>query len=331
LRNRERIERGREEEQERLEEERERNDRRQCTKEKSKALKKKQDVGRTRRPQNANISSTSSNGSEEEEEDDDDDVMDDVSVYLPKKKQGKIQTLEVCAAADRDIGNRGGKKRKPCPTDDSQDSESDGEIVGSSTDKVKVDWAPLHDDPWGPEGYAVGDVLLYGPDNSVGYDEPTLDPKRYKVDPFGAGSSYRSTHNTPEEGLSLVSLERDQLGRIPWGFEVARDEFGHACLVISVDHNSPASAANWIGGQPDTGSTDSRLQINDMVSTDGISIPFFFMISNMKSNTSIHFRNLDHHGQRQTSRWNDRCRFPRGIGPFCSLLILSHLAVQTCC
>ena len=50
-----------------------------------------------------------------------------------------------------------------------------------------------------------------------------------------------TTHHHPE--VVLLSLIRDHSAQIPWGLEVSRDEFGHACLVTSVVPMSPAAEA----------------------------------------------------------------------------------------
>ena len=86
-----------------------------------------------------------------------------------------------------------------------------------------------------------GDVLLYGP--MVGNLDTLSPSKRYVMDPFAPSSSYRHTHNTPEEGVTILSLKRDPTSVRPWGFQVCWDEFGHGCLVESVDSLSPAEAA----------------------------------------------------------------------------------------
>lgn len=140
-------------------------------------------------------------------------------------------------------------------------------------------WIPMDDDPWGPEGYQNGDVLLYGPQQGMGHVEgprPQVGAAaaRYTVDPFGIDSSYRRSHWTPEEGLFLLHLKRDPpiagtstslrsrakepssnshtRPHLPWGLDVVRDEFGQACLVNAVDPGSPASKATFVGGMPTT-------------------------------------------------------------------------------
>ena len=156
------------------------------------------------------------------------------------------------------------KKHASTQPDDLQSVQNPSPVV----------WIPLdnnnnhhhHDDddeanPWGPNGYQNGDVLLYGPQRGMGHVEAVQASfaaddvtalVRYAVDPFGPQSTYRTTHSTPEDGLSLVELKRNPLFQPTtfrdrkthgWGFEAVRDEFGHACLVQSVHIESPASTA----------------------------------------------------------------------------------------
>jgi len=133
-------------------------------------------------------------------------------------------------------------------------------------------WVPMDDNPWGNDGYQTGDILLYGPQRGVGHHETHLLPnQRYKVNPFGEDSTYRTTHFTPEEGLAVICLKRDPMGIMPWGFQLIRDEFGHACLVEHVSMNSPASAATFCGvptGDFFASKTNTRpgsLNVNDMI------------------------------------------------------------------
>ena len=141
-------------------------------------------------------------------------------------------------------------------------------------ERVKMVWVPLHDNPWGEEGYQTGDVLLYGPQRGIGHHETYLPSNhRYRVNSFEVHSTYRTTHRAPEDGVALLCLKRDPLGRMPWGFQPIRDEFGHACLIQSVDPISPASAATFLG-VPDanheptdvsTGIESGGLRVNDMI------------------------------------------------------------------
>ena len=102
-------------------------------------------------------------------------------------------------------------------------------------------WRSSSENPWGPSSFQDGDVLLYGPQRGANQFETALPGGRYSLCPFADGSSYRTTHHHPE--VMVLSLVRDHSAQIPWGLEVSRDEFGHACLVTSVQPMSPAAEA----------------------------------------------------------------------------------------
>ena len=99
------------------------------------------------------------------------------------------------------------------------------------------------ENPWGPHGYQQGDVMLYGPQRGLGHYETLLPSPRYVMNPFGTNSNYSMTHRTPEEGFTVLYLQRDPSSFNSWGFGVVRDYFGHACLVEHVQPMMAASAA----------------------------------------------------------------------------------------
>ena len=208
-------------------------------------------------------------------DDGEDDGCEDGSIYQPPTRKARMETFSFP------------RKRR---TDNFDANEAVGDDrnrsihEGNGGDDERVDntkpvWVPLNDNPWGEEGYQTGDVLLFGPQRGIGHHETqNLNDnhhRRYKVNPFGDDSTYRTTHCTPEDGLALVCLKRDPLGRMPWGFQPIRDEFGHACLVESVDRHSPASAATFVGvpvpasasasGDGGSASTHGALNANDMI------------------------------------------------------------------
>jgi hypothetical protein len=107
--------------------------------------------------------------------------------------------------------------------------------------RFKPIWRYSAENPWGPSGSQDGDILLYGPQRDASRRESLLPCLRYSLCPFADGSSYRTTHHHP--GIIVLILRRDPSAQIPWGFEVSRDEFGHACLVKDVQPMSPAAEA----------------------------------------------------------------------------------------
>jgi hypothetical protein len=207
---------------------------------------------------------------------------DDLSVYRPTQKKRKIQTLSL-----RKTNKQQQWKGKPAASkastqksaveilesqnsdklrESSQSLQQSRPVVScTATDFIGRYWTALEDDPWGPEGHVVGDVVLHGPARGQGHFETLLPSNRYRFDPFESGSLYRNTHYLPEEGFSLILIKRDTLGKTPWGFHVGRDEFGHACLITSVESSSPTSAATWIGASTVNCCSASLLHVNDML------------------------------------------------------------------
>jgi PDZ domain len=244
-------------------------------------------------------------GQDDDSEDDSDavdcnssvDSQDEISEYKPSKKGSAIHTIRPTkkrqTTTTTTMSTTSKTKKKQLTTKRKPGSKNSSRVHGSklpetpyqpSKSSLETDeesdeeeeeiqlipkWVPVDDNPWGPEGYVFGDVVLFGQqDSGMWHPETALPSSRYVTEPFQADSKYRITHFTPEEGLSVLSLRRDPLGNRPWGFEVTRDEFGHACLVSSVDVASPASAATLVGGSW-SWSTDAPsphgLNQNDMI------------------------------------------------------------------
>jgi hypothetical protein len=214
---------------------------------------KKKDTGSRQKRKQPDIVLSPPSSDDEEDED-----MDEISVLLPKRKRGRIHTISVGQASS----GRGSSKPKTSDASratrpkDSQGEESPNTMMvtpqppsESATghqrgrEAIKPNWITCSDNPWGSEGYTIGDVLLYGPQLGLGHFETVLPSERYVMDPFALSSTYRSTHCTPQEGLAILSLRRDTLATRPWGFRVGLDEFGRGCLVESVTPMSPAVAA----------------------------------------------------------------------------------------
>eukprot|EP00980_Cylindrotheca_fusiformis_P006715 scaffold1398_cov116-Cylindrotheca_fusiformis.AAC.32 len=248
-----------------------------------------------RRNQDLNLSSSDSSSSSSDDEDEDDD--DEVSCYKPQRKKSKIHVLSVSPPPRRNNNNNSMKRksnnntkkkkvprRKPTKTTSTPktkrpattttkvtpptaSSSSPNEEQQQQLHGVKSNWIACDENPWGPPGHQDGDVLLYGPQPGIfattaSARESLVVPKRYTLEPFAVSSPYRNTHYTPQEGFTMLSLRREPLARRPWGFQVVWDEFGHACLVESVDRLSPAAAASFVG---ESASTSSGLKVNDMI------------------------------------------------------------------
>ena len=215
------------------------------------------------------LSSSSEQGNSDED-------MDDVSFYQPTTKKAKIAVLSPGIAKSKPrpnlvpvkpqtakavqsvainktpkIAPKNGSRKvtppksstsissAPPPTPANRRTED-----GRHREAIKPVWRNCPDEnPWGRPGYMEGDVLLYGPQSGIGHYESTLLNKRYTIEPFAPSSCYLNTHCTPQEGYTMLALRRDPLASCPWGFQVDCDEFGHACLVQSVDPISPASEA----------------------------------------------------------------------------------------
>jgi hypothetical protein len=187
-----------------------------------------------------------------------DDHMDDVSCYKPRKRKSKIHVLSVGAPSTSTKRRKTKKTSKTTPKTSRPKQPTCSKVTppvsnntttsNSRTEElrnqvVKANWVSCDENPWGPPGHTDGDVLLYGPQQGMGHYEIVSPSKRYTLEPFSPSSSYRNTHCTPQEGFTMLSLRREPLSRLPWGFKVGWDEFGHACLVESIDRLSPAAAA----------------------------------------------------------------------------------------
>jgi len=105
----------------------------------------------------------------------------------------------------------------------------------------KSKWIRCDTNPWGPDGYMDGDVVLLTPASGIGHYETLLSSRRYEMDPFSEAAGYTTTHTFPE--YNFLSLKRDPMAQRSWGFSITRHDFGGACLVSSVDPLSPAEAA----------------------------------------------------------------------------------------
>jgi hypothetical protein len=225
---------------------------------------------------------TESLSSSSSERDDSIDDSDDASIYRPKQKNDKIETLRLRKTKKQQqwrskaIAVKASTQNRTADLRDTQNSDSLRESSqylehsrptesDAITNFIDRDWVALEDDPWGPEGHVIGDVVLYSPARGQGHYETFLSSNRYKLDPFEPGSVYRNTHFLPEEGFNLILIKRDTLGKTPWGFHVGRDEFGHACLVTSVELSSPASAATWVGASSVNSLSTCVLNVNDML------------------------------------------------------------------
>ena len=117
------------------------------------------------------------------------------------------------------------------------DDESIEDI--DNREKLNVTWEDCNN-VWGYEGHHENDVVIYSTSNIGCHYETLLLDERYEIDPFMSCRQYAKTHSTPEEGYQAIVLQRDLLGRRPWGLTCSRHEFGGACLVDSVEPLSPA-------------------------------------------------------------------------------------------
>ncbi len=223
-----------------------------------------------------------SNSSSSSDQSDEDVGCEDGSIYQPPTRKARIETLTYPRKkkdSKKPIQANNTKRSRNLDAVDEELRRFDAAMLQEKTGNEpeakqitkkedKPVWVPLYDNPWGGEGYQTGDVLLFGPQPGIGHHEAHLPSnQRYKVNPFSDDSTYRNTHCTPEEGLSLILLKRDPMGKMPWGFRTVRDEFGNACLVERVDPCSPASNATFLG-VPASGVSEastSALHVNDMV------------------------------------------------------------------
>lgn len=187
----------------------------------------------------------------------DSDDMDDVSCYKPRKRKSKIHILSAVTLPASNKCRKTQKASKSTPKTSRPKQQNASRVtplaprnntpsVGIAEEQnqvVKANWVSYDENPWGPPGHMDGDVSLYGPQRGMGHYETLSRSRRYVLDPFAQSSAYRNTHCTPQEGFTMLSLRREPLSTFPWGFKVVRDEFGHACLVESIDSLSPAAAA----------------------------------------------------------------------------------------
>ena len=145
-------------------------------------------------------------------------------------------------------------------TPDVLDGEEDrpNTCLDGSMTVVRPTWKSC-ENPWGKVDYEEGDVVILG---DVGFtNHEVLAPgRRFVVDPFRVESGYHETHFSPGEGVHVLKLTRDALANFSWGFTIEHHDFGGACLITSIDPNSPASAAKYVGS-----SWRSPLCVHDMI------------------------------------------------------------------
>jgi hypothetical protein len=240
------------EERERKEEEQEEKEKKEKALARRREYRQKQKEQEKKRQVEANDNSSDSATSENDE----DEADDEVSLYRPKNRR-PIQTISVGKSTlkptsrHKNHGKESSNKKKaarvtPLPLTKPNSSFTPHNNKNNNKTKnepLQSNWVSFPSNPWGPVGHVTGDVLLYGPPSGIGHYETVLPSERYTTDPFGSTSGYRNTHATPEQGLAVLSLTRDAMASLSWGFRVGRDEFGHACLVEFVNVMSPAAAA----------------------------------------------------------------------------------------
>jgi hypothetical protein len=163
----------------------------------------------------------------------------------PKQRPtSRRRTIKPAAAAKS--AKRGTRSRAITPNaGEFNDHDSDGDEDDDEDDSaaILVEWKEC-ENPWGPDEYQDGDVILFsGNTPGVAHIETLLPSKRFVVDPFVGTTPYRATHHAPQEGFQVVQLRRDPMARLDWGFRATVHEFGGACLVTAVDPVSPASSA----------------------------------------------------------------------------------------
>jgi hypothetical protein len=163
----------------------------------------------------------------------------------PKQRPtSRRRTIKPAAAAKS--AKRGTRSRAITPNaGEFNDHDSDGDEEDDEDDSaaILVEWKEC-ENPWGPDEYQDGDVILFsGNIPGVAHIETLLPSKRFVVDPFVGPTPYRATHHAPQEGFQVVQLRRDPMARLDWGFRATVHEFGGACLVTAVDPVSPASSA----------------------------------------------------------------------------------------
>jgi hypothetical protein len=130
--------------------------------------------------------------------------------------------------------------------------------LGNKINLVKPVWSKCGN-PWGIMGFSEGDVVLSG-EAGFTHHEAFLTGKRFAIDPFVVEPAYKDTHYLPGEGTHTLKLSRDAMAVIPWGITFEHHDFGGACLVQSVDPNSPAAQACYIGS-----ALKAPVSVNDMI------------------------------------------------------------------
>jgi hypothetical protein len=258
-----------EQEEEKREKSRKRKEDAATKKKRKREEEERKNTKNSRRSTHAAVVDDSLVSTSDSSDDDDDDAKDgpdageddDESAYRPTDRR-PIQALSIGLATSVKTGHSSSstyqrrkktKKELVSTRRFPAHAKESGEAAALATDGVvktvtslKSNWVNYQTNPWGPSGHVEGDVPLYGGATSaggLGSYEGIVPSNRYTVHPFERRSNYRSTHVTPEEGLTLLQLTRDPMATRSWGFRISRDEFGHACLVEGIDPLSPATAA----------------------------------------------------------------------------------------
>jgi hypothetical protein len=173
-------------------------------------------------------------------------------------KKSEVQSPKTQSTTRKVSSEEGSRRVTPPPTEARKETAARKEV--STTTRVptttvasknqqhqttthKSCWESTMENPWGPHGHQQGDIMMYGPHRGMGHYETLLPSRRYILHPFAAHSNYCTTHCTPQEGFTVLCLQRDPSARQPWGFGVIRDDFGNACLVEHVQPMTAASAA----------------------------------------------------------------------------------------
>ena len=150
-----------------------------------------------------------------------------------------VKTAKASEVKNRATSNAAGVKNSKSKVPVSRWSDDESIDESDNGEKLNVTWESC-DNVWGYEGHHENDVVIYSTSNTGCHYETLLLDERYEIDPFLSCRQYCKTHSTPEEGYQAIVLERDILGRRPWGFTCSRHEFGGACLVNNVTPLSPA-------------------------------------------------------------------------------------------
>lgn len=119
------------------------------------------------------------------------------------------------------------------------------EIADESHEKPTISWYAC-ENQWGEENWCDIDVVAFRTDRLYSTVEmmALAGEQRFIIFPFVVQyPHYHKTHCTPEEGFQAITLKRNFLATLPWGFTIKCHDFGGACLVKTVDLISPATSA----------------------------------------------------------------------------------------